>query len=157
MSSERKVLVYGASGYTGKLVSESLAQRNIPFYMAGRTRSRLEDALKIVEERHGAPVDAEIVVASNSPEELRPLFDQVDVVINVSGPFMQLGWPIVETALAAQLPLPGHHRRAGLVAGYQREVRPGVCRQRPVIEPGQLLYVGGRRAGSGSGAGNRRR
>ena len=99
MSNERKVLVYGASGYTGKLVAESLAQRNIPFYMAGRTQSRLEDALKIVEERHGAPVDAEIVVASNSPEELRPLFDQVDVVINVSGPFMQLGWPIVETAL----------------------------------------------------------
>jgi len=99
MSNERKVLVYGASGYTGKLVSESLAQRDIPFYMAGRTQSRLEDALKIVEERHGAPVDAEIVVASNSPEELRPLFDKVDVVINVSGPFMQLGWPIVETAL----------------------------------------------------------
>ena len=61
MSNERKVLVYGASGYTGKLMSESLAQRNIPFYMAGRTQSRLEDALKIVEERHGAPVDAEIV------------------------------------------------------------------------------------------------
>ena len=89
MSNERKVLVYGASGYTGKLVSESLAQRNIPFYMAGRTQSRLEEALKIVEQRHGAPVDAEIVVASNSPEELRPLFDQVDVVINVSG---QASW-----------------------------------------------------------------
>ena len=99
MSNERKVLVYGASGYTGKLVAESLAQRNIPFYMAGRTQSRLQDALKIVEQRHGAPVDAEIAVASNSPEDLRPLFDKVDVVINVSGPFMQLGWPIVETAL----------------------------------------------------------
>jgi len=99
MSSERKVLVYGASGYTGKIIAECLAQRNIPFYMAGRTRSRLEEALKIVEERHRAAVDAEIAVASNSPEELRPLFDKVDVVINVSGPFMQLGWPIVETAL----------------------------------------------------------
>ena len=99
MSNERKVLVYGASGYTGKIISECLAQRNIPFYMAGRTQSRLEEALKIVEERHGAPVDAEIVAASNTPEELRPLFDKVDVVINVSGPFMQLGWPIVETAL----------------------------------------------------------
>jgi hypothetical protein len=99
MSTERKVLIYGASGYTGKLVAESLAQRNIPFYMAGRTQSRLENALKIVEERHGAAVDAEIAIASNSPEDLRPLFDKVDVVINVSGPFMQLGWPIVETAL----------------------------------------------------------
>jgi short subunit dehydrogenase-like uncharacterized protein len=101
MSKERKVLIYGASGYTGKLVAESLAQRNIPFYMAGRTQSRLETALKVVEERHGAPVDAEIAVASNTPEELIPLFQKVDVVINVSGPFMQIGWPIVESALEA--------------------------------------------------------
>jgi short subunit dehydrogenase-like uncharacterized protein len=101
MSSERRVLIYGASGYTGKLVAESLAQRNIPFYMAGRTQSRLEAALKVVEERHGSQVDAEIAVASNSPDELMPLFEKVDVVINVSGPFMQIGWPIVETALEA--------------------------------------------------------
>ena len=101
MSKERKVLIYGASGYTGKLVAESLAQRNISFYMAGRTQSRLETALKVVEERHGAPVDAEIVTASNTPEELLPLFEKVDVVINVSGPFMQIGWPIVESALEA--------------------------------------------------------
>jgi hypothetical protein len=100
-SENRNVLVYGASGYTGKLIAESLAQRNIPFYMAGRTRSRLEDALKIVEQRHGAKVDAEIAVAGNTREELLPLFKQVKVVINVSGPFMQIGWPIVEAALEA--------------------------------------------------------
>ena len=99
MSQDRKVLVYGANGYTGKLVAESLADRNIPFYMAGRSRDKLEKALEVVQERHGGPVDAEIVTASNDPEELRPLFAQVDVVINVSGPFMQIGWPIVETAL----------------------------------------------------------
>ncbi len=99
MTTERKVLVYGASGYTGKLICEVFAQRNIPFYMAGRSQDRLEEALKIVEERHGKSVDAEICIANNTPEELTPLFEKVDVVINVSGPFMQLGWPIVETAL----------------------------------------------------------
>ena len=51
--SSRKVLVYGGSGYTGKLVAESLAKRNIPFYFAGRTRARLEAALEVVEQRHG--------------------------------------------------------------------------------------------------------
>ncbi len=100
MSQQRNVLVYGASGYTGKIIAQSLAQRGIPFYMSGRNEGRLQEARKIVEERHGAPVDAEIAVASNSPDELRPWFEKVDVVINVSGPFMQLGWPIVETALA---------------------------------------------------------
>ncbi len=99
MSQERKVLVYGANGYTGKLVAESLADRNIPFYMAGRSREKLEKALEVVQQRHAGPVDAEIVTASNDPVELRPLFERVDVVINVSGPFMQIGWPIVATAL----------------------------------------------------------
>lgn len=99
MSNERRVLIYGANGYTGKLVAESLAKRNMPFYFAGRTRAKLETALAVVKERHDGLVDAEIVTASNNPEELRPLFEKVDVVINVSGPFMQIGWPIVETAL----------------------------------------------------------
>lgn len=101
MSNERRILIYGANGYTGKLIAESLAQRNLPFYFAGRTRAKLEEALKVVEERHGAKVDAEIVTASNKPEDLMPLFEKVDVVINVSGPFMQIGWPIVESALEA--------------------------------------------------------
>lgn len=101
MSNNRNVLIYGASGYTGKLVAESLAQRNIAFYMAGRTQSKLENALRIVEERHGAPVDAKIVVANNDVEALLPLFADVDVVINVAGPFMQVAWPVVEAALQA--------------------------------------------------------
>lgn len=99
MNNDRKVLIYGASGYTGKIIAESLTQRDIPYYMAGRNEERLKKAVAIVEERHGGPIDTEIAVASNSPDELRPLFEKVDVVINVSGPFMQLGWPIVETAL----------------------------------------------------------
>ena len=44
MSSERKVLVYGASGYTGKIIAECMAQRKIPFYMSGRNEERLKQA-----------------------------------------------------------------------------------------------------------------
>lgn len=101
MSTTKKVLIYGASGYTGKLIAEALAGRGIPFLFAGRTRERLEAGLKIVEERFGGPVDAEIVVSSNATEELLPILQDVDVLINVSGPFMQIGWPIVEAALQA--------------------------------------------------------
>ena len=101
MSSKPKVFVYGASGYTGKLVSESLASRGIPFVAGGRNRERLEIALKIVEERLGRPFDAEVGVASNVVEELAPLLQDIDVVINVAGPFMQIAWPVVEAALQA--------------------------------------------------------
>ena len=53
MTQERKVLVYGANGYTGKIIAESLAERGIPFYMAGRSRDKLAAAVKVVEERFG--------------------------------------------------------------------------------------------------------
>lgn len=101
MSADARVLVYGASGYTGKLVAESLASRGIPFVFAGRNRERLEAGLKIVEERLGRSFDAEIGVAGNTVEELLPLLQDVDVLINVAGPFMQIAWPIVEAALQA--------------------------------------------------------
>lgn len=101
MNHERRVLIYGASGYTGKLVAESLADRHVPFYFVGRNRSKLESALDTVRSRSRNTVDAEIAVADNDVASLMPLFRQVDVVINTCGPFMQLSWPVVEAALEA--------------------------------------------------------
>lgn len=101
MTQERKILIYGASGYTGKLVAECLARRGLPFYFVGRNQSRLDAALEVVKQRYDGPIDARVAVASNTVEELLPLFEQVDVVINVAGPFMQLAWPVVETCLKA--------------------------------------------------------
>ena len=104
MSLGRKVIIYGASGYTGKLVAESLAQRRIPFYFAGRNRDRLDAAIAIVRERLGADawkLDAEVVAVDNSVEALLPLFRKCAIVINVAGPFMQVAWPVVEATFQA--------------------------------------------------------
>ena len=98
MAETPKVLVYGASGYTGKLVAESLAKRGIPFYAAGRSAERLQAEMQIVKERFGADFSFEAVAVNNTVEDLLPLFAKVDVVINVVGPFMQLAWPVVEAA-----------------------------------------------------------
>ena len=95
MSTDRDVLVYGASGYTGKLVAECLATRDIPFCMAGRDAARLEAARAVVEQRVGRSIDASLVTADNTVESLLPLFQRAKVVINVAGPFMQLAWPVV--------------------------------------------------------------
>lgn len=100
MSNERKVLVYGASGYTGKLVSESLGKRNISFYAAGRSADRIEQEMKIVEERLGSKPDFVTLQLENTVESLSAAFEKVDIVINVVGPFMQLGGPVVEACLA---------------------------------------------------------
>jgi hypothetical protein len=46
-------------------------------------------------------LDAEVVSVDNSIEALTPVFSQCSVVIAVAGPFMQIGWPVVEAALNA--------------------------------------------------------
>ena len=102
MTNTPKVLVYGLSGYTGKIVGQCLAKRGIPFYAAGRNQQRLEGALEIIKDRLGKDFDAEVVTAGNTVEELVPVFQQVDVVINTVGPFMQLAWPVVEACLQAE-------------------------------------------------------
>jgi hypothetical protein len=105
MSLERKVIVYGGSGYTGKLVAESLARRRIPFYFAGRDRAKLDRALGIVRERLGPEawrLDAEVVAAGAETNALLPHFRKCSVVINVAGPFMQVARPVLDAALQAR-------------------------------------------------------
>jgi hypothetical protein len=105
MSPERKVIVYGGSGYTGKLVAESLARRRIPFYFAGRDRAKLDRALGVVRERLGPEawrLEAEVVAAGAETAALLPHFHKCSVVINVAGPFMQVARPVLDAALQAQ-------------------------------------------------------
>jgi short subunit dehydrogenase-like uncharacterized protein len=45
--SKKPVIVYGGSGYTGKLIMEYLRHYGIPFIAAGRSRERVENAVKI--------------------------------------------------------------------------------------------------------------
>jgi hypothetical protein len=104
MSLERKVIVYGGSGYTGKIIAEALARRRIPFFFAGRDRAKLDKALGVVRERLGTEawrLDAEVVAAGADTHALLPHFRKCSVVINVAGPFMQVAWPVLEAALQA--------------------------------------------------------
>ena len=104
MNPSRKVVVYGANGYTGKLVAESLAQRRIPFIFAGRNRAKLDAALEILRQRLGADawkLDVDVVAVDSTVAALAPVFAACDVVINVAGPFMQIAWPVVEAAAQA--------------------------------------------------------
>lgn len=50
--SKKPVIVYGASGYTGKLVCEYLREYNIPFIAAGRSEEKLNAAMKSNVSRH---------------------------------------------------------------------------------------------------------
>lgn len=102
MNTAKDIVVYGASGYTGKLIAESLHKRGIPFTAAGRNAERLKAALEIVSERVGGEtVNAEIAVVSHEEDALASLFSDAKVVANVTGPFAEIGETVVKAALAA--------------------------------------------------------
>lgn len=99
MTSQYDVVVYGASGYTGKLTAWKLAERGIPFIAAGRDKARVEQQMAKVPELAGHEVQC--VGVRHEVAALTELFKGRKVVINIVGPFMQLGRPVVEAALAA--------------------------------------------------------
>ena len=45
MSTDKPVVVYGASGYTGQLICEYLREFDVPFIAAGRDKARIQEAL----------------------------------------------------------------------------------------------------------------
>lgn len=93
--SPHPIIVYGASGYTGKLIAEYLTRRRLPFVAAGRERSRIEEALRQAPGNHEAHVQA----IDHDAAGLAQLLKGAQVVINVVGPFGQLGETVVQAAL----------------------------------------------------------
>ena len=99
MANKRPVVVYGANGFSGRLVVEFLREYNVPFIAAGRCRKRLEEVLGKVPGIETA--NYEIVETSGSVEELTKAFAGAKVVCNTVGPFIYNGPRVVEAALAA--------------------------------------------------------
>ncbi|EGD41737.1 DUF5938 domain-containing protein [Nocardioides sp. WG-D5] len=100
MSDNKPVVVYGASGYTGRLVCEYLRELGVPFVAAGRSKDKLVDSMT----SHVPGVetaDYEIAEVEHTVEALTELLTGARVVLNTVGPFSQYGPEVVEAALAA--------------------------------------------------------
>jgi short subunit dehydrogenase-like uncharacterized protein len=87
---EFDVLIYGASGFTGRLVAEHFAQHygsKLAWGLAGRDLDRLA----AVREEIGAPADVPLVVAdADNLPTLSALSARTRMVITTVGPY-QLG------------------------------------------------------------------
>jgi short subunit dehydrogenase-like uncharacterized protein len=98
--STKPVVVYGASGYTGRLVCEYLRELNLPFIAAGRSKDRLASSME-----HNVPgietADYEIAEVEHSTDALTKLFTGAKTVVNTVGPFAQFGHEVVQACLAA--------------------------------------------------------
>jgi len=99
VSQTKPVVVYGASGYTGRLVVEYLREYNLPFIAAGRNAARLQEALQHVPGIETA--DYEVVEVEHTTEALTELFSGAKVVCNTVGPFALYGGEVVEACLQA--------------------------------------------------------
>ena len=100
--SSPEVVIYGASGYTGKLIAWHLAERGIPFIAAGRNKKRLEKEMKLVPELKEFNAEYECVEVDLERKALAELFKGKKVVYNVVGPFMQLSEPVVQACLDSE-------------------------------------------------------
>ena len=98
MSNDKPVVVYGASGYTGRLVCEYLREFNVPFVAAGRDKARIAEALDKVPGIDTVAHD--IIEVEHQVAPLTELFDGARVVCNTVGPFAQYGNEVVEACLA---------------------------------------------------------
>jgi hypothetical protein len=96
----KPVVVYGASGYTGRLICEYLRQYNVPFVAAGRDADKVKASMQA-----NVPgietADYEIVEVGHDTQALTDLIAGASVVCNTVGPFSQHGPEVVEACLAA--------------------------------------------------------
>jgi len=100
-NTKKPVVVYGASGYTGRLVCEYLREYNIPFIAAGRSKDKLDEAMQ----SHVPGIETasyEVVEVAHTREALTALFDGASVVLNTVGPFARFGHEVVQACLAAK-------------------------------------------------------
>jgi hypothetical protein len=98
MSTDKPVVVYGASGYTGRLICEYLREFNVPFIAAGRDKARIAEALEKIP---GIDTVAhEIVEVEHQVAPLTELLSGARVVCNTVGPFAQHGNVVVEACIA---------------------------------------------------------
>jgi short subunit dehydrogenase-like uncharacterized protein len=88
------IAVYGATGYTGRLVAAELAAAKADFVLSGRNRAKLE---AVAEEVGGG---ARVQVATlDDPASLRSLLGDCAAVIACAGPFSLHGEPVLAAAV----------------------------------------------------------
>ncbi len=99
MASTYPVAVYGANGYTGRLIMEYLRDYGLPFVAVGRDEGRLKEAVRSVPGLE--TVDHQVRATAGDADALADAFDGCTVVCNTVGPFQRYAAPVAEATLRA--------------------------------------------------------
>jgi short subunit dehydrogenase-like uncharacterized protein len=102
-TSEFDIIVYGATGYTGRLVAEYLKGAypehgaGLKWAMAGRSQAKLEEVRDLI----GAAADTPLVVADASdPASMDAMAKRAKVIITTVGPYQLYGTELVTACVA---------------------------------------------------------
>ena len=96
------LIVYGATGFTGRLVAEYLVQaypQDGPRWaMAGRSEAKLAEVRDLI----GAPADTPLVIADAAePTTLQTMAERTRVLLTTVGPYQLYGGDLVAACAAA--------------------------------------------------------
>ena len=87
------IAVYGATGYTGRLVVHELARRGLTAVLSGRSAGKLAALAQETGFEEVRPASLE------DRDALRHAFGDCSAVINCAGPFTRYGEPVVRAAV----------------------------------------------------------
>jgi short subunit dehydrogenase-like uncharacterized protein len=90
-----RIVLFGATGYTGARTAEALVGRGARPVLAGRDPGRLAALAERLGEVETARADV------TDPRSVRGLIDSGDVLVTTVGPFLQLGRAAVDAAVEA--------------------------------------------------------
>lgn len=102
-TAEFDIIVYGATGFTGRLVAEYLAANygvggSVKWAMAGRSAAKLAE----VRDEIGAPKDTPLIVAdANDAASLKAMVGRAKAILTTVGPYQLYGSDLVAACAAA--------------------------------------------------------
>ena len=97
----RRIVLYGATGYTGALTAQAMVAGGARPVLAGRDQSRLSALAARLSQATGGTDLETAVAAAERPGSLRDLIGAGDVLVSTAGPFMKVGRPVVAAAVDA--------------------------------------------------------
>lgn len=85
-------MIYGATGYTGKLTARAAAEKGLKPILAGRNAAKLQAIAE--------PLGLEwAAVSLDRPEALDKALERVDAVLHIAGPFSATSKPMLDACL----------------------------------------------------------
>jgi short subunit dehydrogenase-like uncharacterized protein len=96
-----RIVLYGATGYTGRLTAQAMLAAGARPVLAGRDRGRLRALADRLSPSSGGTELETAVVDAAGPGGLRDLIEAGDVLVSTAGPFMKIGQAAVTAAVDA--------------------------------------------------------